>query len=394
MKYLAAALLLFSMVTSAVAAEPATEIAAPDAVAAPYAVPIGRTEHRPLVVTESGRVVGQHPYRSIVVGRIESEGLEAKDGVIGITLGDFTLDGDGDTTRHPQKNRADREAYPSGEPGIHVKSWGIRVDDVSVANVAGTGLVYERGPAPPARWDEFGCQPESRLSDLYIARCYDGAEIGGSDVMLSRLVVSACRGDGVVIKAPSAALDTAHVYGADRGIVFASGKQVATNILAENCREGIVCDGRALQVQNASVWRNFKVGVRVRQHADFHGRVEAGGDSTAAIVESSAIGSRLDLDLALGDEATGVELSADQTTLSIWRNWGGRRVVVIDRPVDDCQLDVCVNGSQVGVEILQLGHRNRINITARNCAAPVVLPKGGVHASNVITVNGKPYRGR
>ena len=59
--------------------------------------------------------------------------------------------------------------------------------------------------------------------------------------------------------------------------------------------------------------------------------------------------------LALGKQTTGVVVSANKTDLTIWRNWGGRRVVVVDKPVSDCTLTVNVDGSEVGVEIQSLG---------------------------------------
>ena len=402
MRLLAALLLLFSLVATAIAAEPD---AAPDGpepsfpAKTRYEVPMGRTEFHPLIVPESGYVVGTHPYQSVIVGQIESEGLDTEDGTVGVVLRDFTLDGgDKSMPYAPQSHRRDREKYPDGEPGIHVKSWGFRAADLSILNVPGIALLYERGPAAPRRWvydREIAAQPEGRIEDIFIGRCYDGLVVKTADTHISRVDVGGVRGVGINPGA-AALVQGCHTYGCHIGFLLTE-RCYLTGNEAENCGTGLVNSGAGSQITGLRVF-SCPTGLDLQAWARVVGLLVTTDRRDAVAVRigpgKQAHHSAVDCDLELCAGSTGVVVSANKTDLKVRHSWGGARTVLIDTPVNDCRLDVCVDGSQVGVEIQRLGRRNRIDITARNCKTPVVLPQRGIDSSNVITVNGKPYRPR
>ncbi len=404
MKCPVAVLLLLSLVSAAAAGEPSTALGVPDTPDVPdapvaasgrYEVPIGRTECQPLVVLEAGYVVGDHPYRSVIVGRIESEGLDADDGTVGVVLRDFTLDGGDETMPYaPQSYRQNRQKYPDGPPGIHVKSWGFRAEGLSIHSVPGIGLLYERGGSPD-RWAndrEIAAQSEGRIEDLFIGRCYDGLVVKTADTHIARVDVGGVRGVGID-PGCAAIVEGCHVYGCGTGYRIPQ-RCYLVGCEAENCGTGLVNHGPGTMITGLRVF-SCRTGIDLPAWARVVG-AQVTTDRRDAVAIRIGPGKQahhavVDCDLELYGGSTGVVVSADKTDLTIGHSWGGARTVLVDRPVSDCRLDVCVDGSQVGVEIEQLGRRNRIDITARSCKTPVLLPSGGIDRSNVITVNGKPY---
>jgi hypothetical protein len=375
-------------------------LAAP-AVPPRYDVPMGRTEHNPLVVRGLGYVVGIHPYQSVIVGRIESAGLGTPEGVTGGVLRDFVLDGDGDVSYNPMNSRADREKYPDGPPGIYLKGLGIRCEGVSVVNVAGPAMIIENVPSDATaghNWRDPARQPEARVVDGYISSCYEGLVVDSSDAMVRNTVVSGVRGVGIA-GGNATTIEGCHTYGCQTGMLLRHTCYLMGNV-TECCGVGLVNEGPGSQIVGHRVFGCIETGIDLRQWAMLSNvEIDATRPGSVALKIGPGREARhsvVDVVLGLGpasqDGATGVIVSSDKTDLTIRRSWGGRRTVVIDRPVSNCKLDVCVDGSLVGVDIQALGSNNRIDITARQCREPVRLPRH-ISPSNVITVNGKPYRG-
>jgi hypothetical protein len=388
MRSLVAIVLVLSLVSLVARAEPT-----PDAAPIRYEVPIGRTAHSPLVVPELGYVFGAHPYQSVIVGRMESAGLDADDGVIGVVLRDFVLDGGEDMPYDLRKDRADVTKFPDGPPGINIKSWGFRCNGVTVRNVAGPAIVISNGGGHPARWRENGASGCGQISDLFLAQCYDGLVVKASDTLVRGVVVAGVRGTGIHAGCAST-IKGCHVYGCREGIVLPERCYLSANV-AENCRIGIVNEGGGSQIDCQQIFSCTKTGIDLRDWAILRNvSIDVPTGAVGLRIQPGASTTTAEVVVRISSGATGVIVSADSTNLVIRKSWGGARTVVIDQPVSNCRLDVCADGSEVGVEIQKLGHGNRIDITSNRCGAPVVLPAGGVSKSNVITVNGKPYRGK
>jgi len=156
---------------------------------------------------------------------------------------DLAVDGRGQLHPHPYVRNSTPDIYgpdaPTRGDGICLQGTGALAERLRLFQIQGTALVV-RGAPIAGQSGQFGLYDEAvaRINDVSVLQCINGIDCNAGDARISRVSVSQVAHDGLTVSGPGTYVSDAHVWGADRSVVF--GCEVhADKIYAEAARIGL-----------------------------------------------------------------------------------------------------------------------------------------------------------
>ena len=323
---------------------------------------------------------------------------------------DLTIDGRGELHPHPyvnamggQPDKTGPDAVPRGD-GVCLAGTGAIAERLRLFQVQGTALVVCGAPIA-GQSGQFGLYDEavSRIDDVSILQCINGIDCNAGDARISRVSISQVAKDGLVVSGPGTYVSDAHVWGADRSVVF--GCEVhASAIYAEAARIGCHLLPSAygttitgLNIGPATCWsRGVLVAAHNVQISRLVGRVRgkgAVGYEQAATTNEAQTSGRIDA----ADGATAFVVSGNRHTLHVASDLvGGATAAKVVGELVGCRIEL-VGWGDVGNVALdlseaKLGVGNAIEVRFSGGATRVIYPGGGskynLPLGNQLTVDG------
>ena len=158
---------------------------------------------------------------------------------------DLAIDGRGELHPHPyvnamggQPDKTGPDAVPRGD-GVCLAGTGAIAERLRLFQVQGTALVVCGAPIA-GQSGQFGLYDEAvaRVDDINVLQCINGIDCSAGDARISRVSISQVAKDGLTVSGPGTYITDAHVWGADRSVVFGCEVHVSA-IYAEAARIGL-----------------------------------------------------------------------------------------------------------------------------------------------------------
>ena len=323
---------------------------------------------------------------------------------------DLAIDGRGELHPHPylnamggQPDKTGPDAVARGD-GVCLAGTGAIAERLRLFQIQGTALVV-RGAPIAGQSGQFGLYDEAvaRIDDVSILQCINGIDCNAGDARISRVSVSQIAKDGLTVSGPGTYVSDAHVWGADRSVVF--GCEVHANaIYAEAARIGChllssangttisglnigpsTCSSRGALVEASCVSVSGLTGAISGPQAvgcelaattcevSVAGRCHAYNGATACIVQGHRQTIRLNSQLA-GDKSTAVKVVGPISNCVIELvGWGGANTTALD------------------LSQAELGTGNEFHVRFSGVARRVIYPgdKNKLPAGNTLTIDGE-----